>query len=435
LKNIALENFLHIYTDFDNNENTPLFTHSLDVAKVCVVIADYLDVEYEKNFYFLAGLFHDIGLFIQNLSHDLIKKHNFRCELTESSLYTFDILKLLEQIDKKSIHSIISSKVMRFLNLNIPDIYFNVIKNSHKDLSKNSFESEKEKILTEILYVSDEISIFYRRNIKKGLGITSKLIKEHLLKLNVSKDVMNGALSLLENILFMNLCFDQKIHVEFFDQNLIFLNEDNMINFSKLISFFIDHRSPYTRNHTTYVAELSKILGNELGSKEDSDILYMAGMYHDIGKIKTPLSILHKKGVLNSEEFFIMKNHIVETYKFFKRSPELDFFGKYSYAHHERLDGSGYPFGKKENELDMNHRIIALADVYSALIEDRPYRKALESKDALKIIENEVNMKKLDFVVFQKLNELIKNGLILKTSDNIINYLFEEKKSFNNLIT
>ena len=153
--------------------------------------------------------------------------------------------------------------------------------------------------------------------------------------------------------------------------------------------------------------------------------MYLAGIYHDIGKIKTPLSILHKKGKLSSEEFFVMKNHIIDTYKFFEKSPELDFFGKYSYAHHERLDGSGYPFGKKENELDLNHRIIALVDVYSALIEDRPYRKALEKKEALKVIEKEVENKKLDFVVYNKLKELIKNGLNLNRSENIINYFFD----------
>jgi putative nucleotidyltransferase with HDIG domain len=425
MKNIAIENFLHIYTDLENNENTPLFIHSLDVAKTCVAIADILKIDYDKNYYFLSGLLHDIGLFIQNLSNNLIEDHSLKYNISKTALYSFDMLSLLEQIDKKSLHSLVSTNIIQYLDLNFPKLYLNVVRKSHKNFLGIFFESEKEKLLTEVLYIADQISIFYRRNIKKGLGITADLIKKHVMGLEISKEVLNSSLIFLEDIFLMNLCFDQNFHNNFFDKNSIFLNKFNMIKFSKLFSFFIDYRSSYTRNHTTYVAELSKLLGKELGDEENSDIMYLAGIYHDIGKIKTPLSILHKKGKLTSEEFFVMKNHIIDTYKFFEKSPELDFFGKYSYSHHERLDGSGYPFGKKENELDLNHRIIALVDVYSALIEDRPYRKALDKKEALKVIEKEVENKKLDFVVYNKLKELIKNGLNLNRSENIINYFFD----------
>jgi len=114
-------------------------------------------------------------------------------------------------------------------------------------------------------------------------------------------------------------------------------------------------------------------------------------MLHDLGKIGISEQILLKKGPLTKAEFKKIKEHpkigvdIIRPIQSFHNLLPLILY------HHERWDGKGYPFGLKGEEIPIGARIIAIADVYEALISDRPYRKALSKKEALKIIRKDSN--------------------------------------------
>ena len=145
---------------------------------------------------------------------------------------------------------------------------------------------------------------------------------------------------------------------------------------------------PITYQHSLNVASLSIQMLRLSRYDFDEDLVYYAGLFHDIGKSIMPLSILKKENPLNRDEFNQIKEHskqgfrILQKYKF----PSDVLFA--ALLHHERYDGSGYPIGFIGKEIPVIARIINICDVYDALTSDRPYRKAYSAKESLQIMEN-----------------------------------------------
>lgn len=194
-------------------------------------------------------------------------------------------------------------------------------------------------------------------------------------------------------------------------------------HYAMILSALLDFRSPYTRSHSFAVARVSKLLAEEILGEADAALAFTASLLHDIGKIKTPLSILHKKGRLQASEMIIMKRHVVDTYYMLERAG-LRLFSLISAAHHERLDGSGYPTGLKGDQMPFLQKLIQICDVFSALTEKRPYRDPVEIHEALDIIEQEAINGKLDGFIVQKLKE-IANNLDLREEISF-KHVFEE---------
>ena len=156
----------------------------------------------------------------------------------------------------------------------------------------------------------------------------------------------------------------------------------------------VEAKDPYTRGHTQRVAELSVLIGQQLGLADDRlRILNQSAMLHDIGKIGIPDSILHKPGPLDAHEFAVIQEHPLRGYRIIAqvRSLQAELDGVRS--HHERLDGSGYPDGLRGSEIPLDARIIAVADVFDALTSERPYRAAWPVARALAIIDAEAGTK------------------------------------------
>lgn len=152
----------------------------------------------------------------------------------------------------------------------------------------------------------------------------------------------------------------------------------------------IEVRDPYTAGHQKRVSQLAKAIATELGLSGDRvDAVYHAGQVHDIGKIGVPAEILAKPGSLNQYEMELIRRHseighdILEPIRF----PWP--IHLYVYQHHERLDGSGYPVGIMSDQIYLESRIIAVADMVEAMCSHRPYRPALGLDRALEVIESE----------------------------------------------
>jgi len=153
-----------------------------------------------------------------------------------------------------------------------------------------------------------------------------------------------------------------------------------------------ENRSLETGNHVKRVALYSKLFAEHYGlSKEDVETLYQASPMHDIGKIAIPDAILNKPGKLNDEEMHIMKTHAEKGYEMLSISkrPLLKAAAIIAHHHHEKWDGSGYPRGLMENEIDIFGRITAIADVFDALGSDRCYKKAWDDEKIFKLLKNE----------------------------------------------
>lgn len=142
----------------------------------------------------------------------------------------------------------------------------------------------------------------------------------------------------------------------------------------------------YTFQHCLNVAILSISTGISLKLNESSlHELGIAGMLHDIGKMLIPVEILNKPGKLTDEEFTIIKEHPVNAVKQLKNLVSSDVLRAIE-SHHEKLDGTGYPYGRTENNISYYAKILAVCDVYDALTSDRPYRKATFSNEVIEYI-------------------------------------------------
>jgi HD-GYP domain-containing protein (c-di-GMP phosphodiesterase class II) len=143
-----------------------------------------------------------------------------------------------------------------------------------------------------------------------------------------------------------------------------------------------------TDEHLARVADLAVALGRRLGLAEERlEALRWTARLHDVGKIGVPNSILRKPGPLTAEEFEVMKVHTIRGWRIAERSGVLAVAAPMIRAHHERMDGTGYPDGLRGEEIPIEARIVAAADVWDALTCDRPYREALLPADARAIVE------------------------------------------------
>ena len=155
------------------------------------------------------------------------------------------------------------------------------------------------------------------------------------------------------------------------------------------MSVTIEKRDPYTAGHQFRVAHLSRAISIELDlERERSDGLFLAALIHDIGKIAVPAEILSKPSGLCAEEFQIIKRHPQTGHDILQKIKFPWPIAKIVLQHHERLDGSGYPAGLKKDEILLEARIIAVADVIESMASHRPYRPELGIKIALDEIRN-----------------------------------------------
>ncbi|MGH1398865.1 MAG: HD domain-containing phosphohydrolase [Alphaproteobacteria bacterium] len=148
----------------------------------------------------------------------------------------------------------------------------------------------------------------------------------------------------------------------------------------------------YTYAHSMRVATLLTMLGHAAGfSKNDQLIMSSGGLLHDVGKMKIPHEILNKPGRLTEEEFEQMKSHVPETVDYLKSSGGIP-KGVMIIAeqHHEKIDGTGYPYGLKGAELNELARMSAVVDVFSALTDRRVYKEPMESNKAMTIMKEEM---------------------------------------------
>jgi HD-GYP domain-containing protein (c-di-GMP phosphodiesterase class II) len=170
-------------------------------------------------------------------------------------------------------------------------------------------------------------------------------------------------------------------------QKVILADQDYLDDIVQGFARVIDAKSPYTAGHSDRVAYFSDVIAAELGlSLQERRSLNRAALLHDIGKLGVSARVLNKPGPLDAEEWAEMRSHAVHSEHILSRIPAFADLAEIGGAHHERLDGKGYPRGLKGDEISLATRIVATADVFDALTADRPYRAALSVEKALVII-------------------------------------------------
>jgi putative nucleotidyltransferase with HDIG domain len=156
----------------------------------------------------------------------------------------------------------------------------------------------------------------------------------------------------------------------------------------------VDAKSPFTYHHSLGVTEVAEAMARELNlAPERISLVRRAAFLHDIGKLAVPNHILDKRGRLDAREWSIITRHPKISGSILRRVSAFRELASLAAEHHERLDGSGYPFGLRADQLSLESRLIAMADSYSAMAENRPYRPGLQVKVILEEIGRDVPTK------------------------------------------
>jgi HD-GYP domain-containing protein (c-di-GMP phosphodiesterase class II) len=164
-----------------------------------------------------------------------------------------------------------------------------------------------------------------------------------------------------------------------------------------LFSYIVDAKSPFTAEHSIGVGRLARYLGEQMELPEKScDTLELAGLLHDLGKLRVPDQYIEKPGRLTPQEYSLVQRHSFDTYNVLKNIPGFEEIALWTSQHHERLDGSGYPYHLCDAALSLEARIVAVADVFQALSQDRPYRSAMQPAEVLGVLQEDAEAGKLD---------------------------------------
>jgi len=202
--------------------------------------------------------------------------------------------------------------------------------------------------------------------------------------------------------------------------------------FAKVVAHIIDYRSRFTSTHSSGVAAVALELTIISGfSERECKMMEIAGFFHDLGKLAVANEILEKNGALTYEEVNEMRKHTYFTYVALNKIKGLEHISTWAAYHHEKLNGNGYPFHIKGADFSKLARIMAVADIFTAITEDRPYRLGMNSEEALKILTGMVENGGIDggIVEIVKANFSRINDVRIKAQQDAL----EEYVSFRNI--
>jgi putative nucleotidyltransferase with HDIG domain len=273
---------------------------------------------------------------------------------------------------------------------------------------------EEEKVLANVIYLVDRVDALHAQQKEENVH-SFHVIRETIKKYKgsmFSPELTDIFLQISEGSTFW-FYFDEEALDDYYT-NWIKEGDDELVNFSSLkelammFAAVVDAKSKFTSEHSVSVSNLARYLAEQLKLPEEScEEVELAGLLHDLGKLRIDDAILNKPGKLNIDERLKMNKHGFDSYIILHK---VEGFKKIAYLaslHHETLDSQGYPYHLQAKEIPIEARIIAVADIFQALIQDRPYRHTSTAKEALDILFEMRDQGKLD----PKVVSIIENNL------------------------
>lgn len=169
-----------------------------------------------------------------------------------------------------------------------------------------------------------------------------------------------------------------------------------------LFAHIVDAKSEFTSVHSLGVSRLARLLAEKMAiSPDHCDMLEVAALLHDLGKLRVPDEVLNKPGQLDVHERQIMNTHSFETYQILRKIDGFEEIALWAAYHHEEPDGMGYPFHVSEAQMSIEARILRVADIFQAMVQDRPYRAGLNPQQIQTFMQDLADKGKLDAQVVQ----------------------------------
>ena len=266
--------------------------------------------------------------------------------------------------------------------------------------------------LSHLLHLADRIAVSIDKNqdVLKQVRTISNTIKVNSGRMFVPEMVQAFEEIAIKESFWLEVAEPQNCPL--FTHNALFgttcMQEQDLLDLTKLFCRIIDFRSRFTATHSSGVADVAELLAHKAGlDKEECKVMWISGLLHDIGKLIVPQEILEKETPLTKEDYIIIHRHPYYSQRILQTVPGFETICTLSAYHHERLDGTGYPFHVNGDELEIGTRILSAADTFTALTETRPYRSSTSGRGTLKFLEKQARDNKLDSDVVALINSEI----------------------------
>jgi len=362
--------------------------HSKRVAYIALKLSDFYNFN-EKEVFDLCSfsILHDNGLSEestvnkfeenpQSSNHNILEKYTKHCEIGEKNIIGFPFL---------SNHK-------------------NIIKYHHENYDGSGFyklKGEQIPLLAQIVALADTVdNIFHFENpsIENRENIV-RFINDNEGKL-YSKELVNNFNSLAKNTSFWldlqsnNL---EKLVLNKITNFTMNIGLEHLVKLSSVFSTIIDSNSAFTSMHSSGLSNKVEKMAHYYNFDSEKIMkLIIAANLHDLGKLAVANKILDKQSALTKNEFEIIKGHTYYTRHALEKINGFEEIVEWASNHHEKLDGNGYPYGLKAEQLDHECRLMTCLDIYQALTEDRPYRKGMKHKDTMNILQEQASKGYID---------------------------------------
>lgn len=386
--------------------------HSLQVAYLTLKICKNLDIDEDtKNSLVIAAYFHDFSAEKTNMC-DSLDKYEKGNAVKEHCILGYLLFKFL----------LPKSDICKFIlyHHNTYDVDY-IINNIENPLESN------------IIKLADDISIYNIFNEQASVNDVIDFLNERSYMYNpnyLNRFLDTNAKMAIENVLNESYKENFWKEVDLLNYKVITI-EDIIV----CLAFIIDCKCDITNFHSLSVSNTSCMLGKYFNLSENEYYNLKIGiLLHDIGKIAIPNEILKKEGPLTKAEFEIMKQHAVYTYEILSNLKHKHILNIAS-NHHEKLNGKGYPRGL--SDLTLSEKIVAVADIFVALIQKRSYKDGFSKDKVIEILSNCANKGEIDGEVVKK---VIENYDYLEKMNNQLYSLYNHEitllyNEYNNLLS
>jgi len=390
--------------------------HHQQVAYLSFKIGEQLGLpSAQKKNLMLAGLLHDVGAFSLDERLSMIED-----EPLSVNDHAFRGARLIEGFSPLSE----AAKIIR---------YHHIPWNHGKG---KTFHGSDVSYLSHILHLADRIAV----SVHQDQNVIGQI-----------KDIQNKILAQKGTIFipelvdaFMEISKNEYIWLDIVYKPLLYilpdivsfdsieLDLDEIVDLAKIFANIIDFRNPFTATHSIGVAKTAQKLAELAGfSKNECKMMLVAGYVHDLGKLAVSKSILDKQERLSEAEFNVIRSHTFYTYRLLQAIKGFETINKWASFHHEKLNGKGYPFHLQGDNIPLGSRIMAVADIFTAITEDRPYRKGMTLNEAVSVLQT---MVKNNSICAYTVSILIDNLKLIdetrkkaqKTTQGIYHYIYKE---------
>jgi HD-GYP domain-containing protein (c-di-GMP phosphodiesterase class II) len=251
-------------------------------------------------------------------------------------------------------------------------------------------------ILAYIIHMADVIEVMYSK------GLDKKAITEYIAnyKERQFSPVLCEAFAEMSSHISFWLSLDNRFLMrELADapNYPMNLSLQEIVPIARIFSKLIDEKSPFTGRHSQGIAEKSAIMADFYGFDEERKTkLVIAAYLHDAGKLAVPNAVLDKNGSLTIDEIDLVRPHTFYTRRMLEQITSFEDVTEWASNHHEKLDGTGYPYGMSADQLDFESRLMACIDIFQALTEERPYREGLDHAKVAAIMNDMVKRNAID---------------------------------------